>query len=120
MSTIRIFSLSALFCASCGIHPASAWDYTTANPCDMPVEHRPDASVHASPQLQPESMQELSATVDLRQPLSSHIDTRDYNADLSRSEVDTGTALIGRNETYLNVLGNDVSPPAASESVGCR
>ncbi len=103
--------------------PASAWDYATSDPCKEPVEHRPAPDASYKPDGYPPPQAGLpdqsagapySATVDLNVPLSSRINTSSYNADLSRSEIDVGTAMVNQDGTYVNVLGNEV--PASSAS----
>lgn len=127
MSMTRIFRLFSLavFIASMP-HAAGAWDHTTSNPCDTPVAHTPDVDVsHHADNVAKEN---FSATVDLNLPLSSKINTKSYNADLSASEIDAGTALVTQDGAYVNVLGNEVTPQepqppvesSASASATCR
>ncbi len=97
---------------------AWAWDYTTSNPCDTPVAHTPDQDVaYDSENTVHEA---FSATVDLQLPLSSQIDTDAYNADLSRTDIDAGTALITQDGAYVNALGNEVIPQQPPVTSGCR
>lgn len=117
--------------------PAGAWDYTTSDPCKESVEHRPapdvaytpDGSVptHATGLPDQTTKAPYSATVDLNIPLASRINTSSYNADLSRSDIDVGTALVNQDGTYVNVLGNEVPAPSApaanaatAQTKGCR
>lgn len=109
---LRILSLGVLVAGA--PHAASAWDHTTSNPCDTPVAHRPDADV--SHRADNAAQENFSATVDLNLPLSSRIDTKSYNADLSASEIDVGTALVTQDGAYVNVLGNEATPQEAPAS----
>lgn len=105
--------LAASFAASA--NEGAAWDHATANPCDAPVEYRaaPEAATG-------EAVTPYSATVELSLPLASRINTAPYNADLTRGEIDVGTALVTQDGSYLNVLGNDGDTRADPATGGCR
>lgn len=111
----KIYFISTAFLlliAAEGSH-ALAWDHTTNDPCDVPVEITPEAN---------EQQEHFSTTIDLNVPLASEIKTDAYNADLSRSDIDVGTAMVTDQGTYLNVMGNEVSTAAPEEAKkpGCR
>lgn len=97
-----------------------AWDYTTSNPCDTPVEITPDTDVAAAPT--DGSIPSYSATVDLNLPLASKINTDSYNADLTGSEIDVGTALLSQDGEYINILGNETPATTTNtpSTTGCR
>ncbi len=101
-----------------GVSPATAWDYKTSDPCSEPLKHAPQPDITYNPHedgvaYTPEGIPvhpgytSFSAAVDLNLPLASEFNIRPYNADLSDSEIDVGTALVSEDELYLNVLGHD-------------
>lgn len=94
--------------------PAAAWDYTTTNPCDTPVEIAP-APADGAPG-QGIIGQSFSTTVDLNLPLASQVNTDAYNADLSRSEIQAGTAQVNEQGANVTVLGHALTAQTPPEN----
>ncbi len=108
---IRTDSIVAFVTFALTAFPAAAWDYTTSDPCDTPVETTPAPDVEYQDGRLPAPP--ISTAIELYQPERTPLSDPSRQGYLG-NKITVGNTLITPEGAYTDILGEETTPSGAT------